>query len=478
MKKPNILWIMTDEQRPDSLGCYGSAWARTPNIDRIAKRGTVMHNAVCQSPVCLPSRSSQLAALYPQEFACMNNILAETGYCFSESVKCFPEIFTDHGYESLNFGRYHNLFAKAFQINMTMNDYMDEYCNHFGLNEKYDEAQYHVIKRPGKNYERPLILAGTYPGETNPNRISTDRALAYLDSRDKGKPFLMRVSYNAPHTPMLTPMPFDTLYDPDEIPIRYYNEKARKCRALFDQSYADSHEMNLLSREQIRQMWKDYMGLCAYIDSLVGELLQGLERHGILEDTIIVYSCDHGKSLGEWGSGEKGTYDREVWRVPFIWSWPGHIPEGKVDTDPCEIIDTARTLLTLAGLSESIIPSYRGRFLFDAGEKSGSYAAFGATRWHSYSKTAYPQNCIRVAVLYNNCRMDMNWQTDGQPIPEALMDGNLFDWNTDPYELTNVFTDFSYRAVRLKLMNKLSEWINSVGMDERLKNPENAGVLF
>ena len=475
-KRPNILWIQTDEQRPDSLGCYGSNWAKTPNIDKIAKNGVVMKNAVCQSPVCLPSRSSQLSARYPQEFGCLNNMLLNAGGSFPDGYITFPEIFKKAGYETLNFGRFHCLSDSVFEINKQMGDALPEYCTPFDLNEKYDEDKYNVLKRPGKQH-RQLIIAGTYPGNENPSQISTDRAITYLSNRNENdKPFLMRVSYNWPHTPTLAPPPFDNLYDSKELPIKYYNEDARLNRSKHDKTYAKLHRMDKLTKREQEQVWKDYMGVCAYVDSQVGKLISALEKEGYAENTIILYSSDHGKLLGEWGAGEKNTFDKEVWRVPFIWSFPDNIPQNEIREELCEIIDTGTTLLSLAGLEDKIPESYRGRNLF--GNKEAPEEIFGVIRPPIQDIPDFDPELMRVAVRTKRYRMDMNWCMDGGIPPQELEDGNFFDLKKDPEEIVNIWDENGVKSIKLNLKNKLKKWLSSHDINSKLLDQNNVGELF
>jgi choline-sulfatase len=473
--KPNILWIQTDEQRPDSLGCYGSKWARTPNIDKLARMGTVFKNAVCQSPVCVPSRSSQLTGRYPQEFGCLNNRMYTAGKKLSEGYSTFTEVFEDEGYETVNFGKYHNVLKQAFQINKTT-EILQDYCTFTSLNSNYSEKEYEVIKRPCKS--KPLIVAGTYPGNENQDRISTERAIEYLrNAKQNEKPFLLRVSYTWPHTPTLAPPPYNQLYDPDDLPIRYYNDEAYQGRSLFDRLHADYHGMKHLSKEKIQQVWKDYMGLCAYIDYEAGRVLDSLDENGLRDSTIVVYSADHGKSLGEWGAGEKDNFDSEVWRVPFIWSWSGHIPQNQVIDECCELIDTGRTLLQLAGLDHKIPESYRGRNLF--GDDPVPDSVFGAIHCsYCIPDSHYDPGLMRVAVRTDKYRMDMNWFMDGSLPPEDKQDGTLFDIKNDPYEIHNLWNDPLSKTVVRDLTSRLREWLDNAPPDSILANPDNAKLLF
>jgi arylsulfatase A-like enzyme len=234
--------------------------------------------------------------------------------------------------------------------------------------------------------------------------------------------------------------------------------------------------MKDLTKEQVRQVWKDYMGLCAYVDSEVGRLLSVLDEMKLQENTIILYSSDHGKSLGEWGAGEKGNFDQEVWRVPFIWSWPRFIPENQVWENGCELIDTARTMLTLAGLEEQIPDSFQGRNLF--GNDEQAEAVFGVTRPPIDDIPDYDPRFMRVGILTARYRMDMNWLMDGTRPSRESGDGNLFDLVSDPEEKHNLWNDDSSEQVVHELMDKIAEWLRDYPSDARLCDPNNAGIFF
>ncbi|MGC9350306.1 MAG: sulfatase family protein, partial [Anaerolineae bacterium] len=418
MTGPNVLWIQTDEHRPDSLGCYGSAWAKTPNIDALAARGIVFRNCVCNSPVCVPSRASQLTGLYPQEVNTVNNAVAEefamkrpapTDHVLPAGTATFPEVFAAAGYATASFGKWHMPAHKTWQLNKPLIN-LDEYSGYYALNEAYDEDAHHVIKRPGAT---PIILAGTYPtAEAHPSQVITDQAIEWLRSLPEDQPFMLRVSHNWPHTPVLAPPPFDTLYDPDEIPIRFYDEAAYATRSERDRRIADHHRMKELSRDQVRQMWKDYMGLVACVDHETGRLLAALRELGLEEETVVLFSADHGKALGEWGATEKGFYDSEVWRVPFILAGPGIEARGEVREEICELIDTGRTLLALSGLEAPT--AFRGRDLLADPAPDAVFAQIG---WPDPEAPLFKQAMgagpaaasMRAAVRTTEYRMDVTW---------------------------------------------------------------------
>jgi choline-sulfatase len=489
---PNILWIQTDETRPDAWGWYGSVWAKTPNLDLLAAHGVVMKNCVCQSPVCVPSRSSQLTGLYPQECNVLfNNEVAWRDNIFPKGTVTFPEIFARAGYETVSLGKWHTPNHPTWE---QAKDYelIKKYADFIEMGPGYPDEKFQVVHRPGIH---KIIIGGTYPSrEENPSRILTNQAIDYLRDRRRDRPFLLRVSHNWPHTPVLPPPPFNRTYQPDEIPIQYFDEQAYRMRAAYDRTIADAQRMRELTREQVREIWKDYMGLCTYVDYEIGRLLAALRALGLEKDTVIMYSADHGRALGEFGHGEKGTFDDQVWRVPFIWSWPGHLPENQVREDLCELVDTGRTLLALAGIGKDAPVHWRGRDLFgDPIPPPENQAVFGQIGWPNVHApllmeekviairrnlaqvmgmeldAAYPCfSMMRIAVRTPRNRMDVSWMKDGRRLSLAESDGNFFDLRSDPFEKRNLWNDPSSRPVIDQLMKRLEIWFEGMDKPERI----------
>jgi choline-sulfatase len=491
-QSPNILWVQTDETRPDAWGWHGSAWAKTPNLDLLAAHGVVMKTCVCQSPVCTPSRSSQLTALYPQECNVLfNNEVAWRDGIFPQGTITFPEVFAQAGYETVSLGKWHTPNHPTWQ-HAEQDALIPKYADFTDMGSDYPDEKFHVVHRPGIH---KIIIGGTYPSrEENPTRILTNRAIDFLRDRKRDRPFLLRVSHNWPHTPVLPPPPFDRTYLPEEIPIQYFDEQAYRTRAAYDRIIADAQRMRELTREQVREIWKDYMGLCAYVDYEIGRLLAALRALGLEKDTVIMYSADHGRALGEFGHGEKCTFDDQVWRVPFIWSWPGHLPEGQVREDLCELVDTGRTMLGLAGMEKDAPAHWRGRDLFnDPILAPENQAVFGQIGWPNTHapllmdpkviairrqlaqvmgmelEKAYPCfNLLRMAVRTPHHRMDVSWMKDGRRLSLAESDGNLFDLESDPFERRNLWSDPSSRPVIDRLMKRLEIWFEGLDKPEKI----------
>ena len=487
-KRPNVLWIQTDEHRTDSLGCYGSKWAKTPNIDALAARGVVMQTCVCQSPVCVPSRSSQLTVRYPQECNVPFVENQRVPNTFPEDTITFPEHFSRHGYETVSFGKSHTPPHPTWQTKHTENIISAEYAGFFNLADGYDEDKARVVKRPGIHR---IIIGGSYPTFFgNPSRRLTDQVIEYLRDRNSDRPFLLRISHNWPHTPVLPPPPFDRLYDPAEIVIQPYSEKAYRERAEYDRTMSDAQRMAEIPENLYRQTWADYMGLVGYVDYEIGRLLAAMKALGLDDDTIVLFSSDHGRALGEYGHGEKCTFDNQVWKVPFIFHWPGRLPEGEVREDLCELVDTGKTLAALAGIGDDVPSNWRGRDLFGGGilprEEQSVFGQIGSPNENApilqneivknelKSVTKRLLNGIephmvnpafrlmRTGVRTHEYRMDVSWMRKGRRIQIEEADGNLFHLVSDPREMNNLWAEPSRQDVVRNLYARLKSWFENM----------------
>lgn len=446
--RPNVLWIQTDEQRPDSLGCYGSSWAKTPVLDGLAKRGTVFTECHVQSPVCVPSRSSMLFCKYPQELGIYENSKAFKDGFVDPAAKTWVNCMADAGYRTVSIGKWHTPNHATWQEN-SLFDLFHDVTDYYALRGNFagKEAEYRVVNRKGDLF--PIIIGGIYPYHdygVTPATYLTDLAIEKLQELKKGnQPWLLRVSYIWPHTPVLVPKPWDKVYDPQEIPSRALNRAAYETRSAYDRWFADYQGGFKLDEKTWRQCAADYYALCAHVDDQVGRLMQELEKLGQLDNTIVAFNADHGRSLGEAGLCEKGTYDREVWRVPFVFSCPGLIPEGKTDAQLCELLDFGATITSLCGVP--LQEGMRGRNVFTTASPS---AVFGVIEIGAYR---------RAGVFDGKYRMDCTIAYKYKLTPESESDPNLFDLEKDPYEENNLANNPEYAPVVKKMYQQMREWL-------------------
>jgi choline-sulfatase len=449
-KRPNVLWVQTDEQRPDSLGCYGSEWAKTPNIDRLAARGTVFTECHVQSPVCVPSRSSMIFCKYPQELNIYENAKAFRDGFIDPTAKSWVNCMADAGYRTVSIGKWHTPNHATWQENYLF-DLFGDVAGYYSLRGSFakQEKEHRVVKRPSE--KAPIIIGGVYPHHdygVTPASYLTDLGIEKMNELQReGKPWLLRVSYIWPHTPVLAPAPWDKLYNPAKIPNRAVNRAAYETRSDYDRWFADYQGGFKLDKDTWAQCAADYYALCAHIDNEFGRLLQALERMGELDNTIIAFNSDHGRSLGEAGLAEKGTYDREVWRIPFVFSCPGLIPQGQRNNQLCEYLDFGKTIADLCKIP--LAPGLRGRNVFT---DPAPDAVFGVIEIGDYR---------RVGVRNGKYRFDCTLAYKYKMVPEDKCDPNLFNVEADPFEENNLARNPEYAPVVKEMYGRLREWLKS-----------------
>ncbi|MBN1247240.1 MAG: sulfatase-like hydrolase/transferase [Anaerolineae bacterium] len=452
MTSPNIVWIYCDELRTDALGCYGhpTIQPQTPHLDALAANGTLFEQCFCNAPVCVPSRVATLTGRYPEETGVYHNEGAWPGYQMPVDVVTFPQVFADNGYVTANFGKWH--------VPPEMNRW--DVCDAEGAGMR---DLFTIVGRDDPSLivpeGVPTYLGGAFPADVPyPHTVLVDNALDWIAQAEQ--PFLARLSFLEPHTPVYPPPPFDTLYDPAAFRDHLTHPEATSA---FEAAFAGVLNSGNLSPRQIQLAQAYYYGLVAWIDSQVGRVLDYLERAGLMDHTIIVFGADHGASLGEGGCWAKHTYAPHVHRVPQLIQWRDTLPTGVRRQDLTESLDLARTLF---GLCEIEPPeSFRGRDLFHEDPPEAIYATLGfgegasrafpnlkvgdyAVRTSQPGTTGWPRRaCVRTA----DYRLDKNVRVNGhKPLPKEE-DIALYDVRDDPLEVANVAGDPAYGTVRAHL---------------------------
>ena len=447
--QPNVLWILSDELRSDALGCYERSWGpvATPNIDRIADRGILFENNFCNSPVCVPSRVSMLTATHPERNGIYYNEGAWLDFKPPLRLETFPEIFARHGYRTATIGKSHG--PKAYQP----------------WQEKIEEGSGMAVFANAGGRLQPIIpsglpaaVGGVYPEELPyPPEAVTRNALDWLSRKDD-RPFLLRVSYLQPHTPVFPPALFRRLYDPQDWPGHGWRDGDL---SEYDRRFAALVGGAGLSDAELRRAQADYHALVAWLDVQVGLLLSFLRVRGLAERTIVVFTSDHGASLGENGLLSKVVFAPQSHRTPLILSWPGSLPEGERRREFSQNLDLARTLCDLCEVAPS--ESFEGRSLVSADPpdalfatigfglpQSRASAAIGEGAWRN--EAGWPRRgCIRTQQF----RLDMNVRLNGGPVPLADEDIFLADWSADPLERRNLASEPNHAGVRRDLRTRL-----------------------
>jgi arylsulfatase A-like enzyme len=455
--RPNILWLMTDEHRPDSLGCYRSLWGHSPTLDRLAAEGALFESAYTPSPVCVPCRCSLLTG----------NSGSTTGVLHNEArlradTRFLTWRFEDAGYQSASFGKKHYLFSNPRQAFQTeggspTEGIVDPARYGKGYNpSQHDVVQYPIL--PQQKIQRRWILGGRFPASEDETAEARNVALAtqWLDRRNTAKPFLLRLSLNAPHTPVVTPAHYLSLIDPSRIRIPSPTAAELGAQPERERLLLRSFEgSDALSPEHLRKAQYYYYARSAFADAIIGRLLDFMRTRGLLDNTIVVMTADHGTHLGDHGLLQKQTFYEQVATVPYIFWAPGLIrPRSRFRT-PVSTLGLLPTLLELAGLPHagveglSLAPSLR-RGTEPPRRPIVSEIAFGYQGWRDHDR----QVMVR----------DGDWKLSCFSAPRdparfaATPDGSLYNLRRDPGESTNLFASSGALSERLRLERYIEDW--------------------
>ena len=429
-RRPNIVWLMTDEHRPDSLGCYGSRWGHSPHLDKLASEGAMFRNAYVPSPVCVPCRCSLLTG----------NAASTTGVLHNEArlgpeTKFLTWRFEDAGYQTGSFGKKHYFYKGRQAFQTEAGGPTEGIVEPTRYGRGYNAAEHdavHYPQQPGQKQPRNWILAGRFPADEEQTAEARNVRLAqeWVTARDTSRPFLLRLSLNAPHTPVVVPESYLKLIDPDRIAIpeptpQQLEGQPERERGLL-RGFAGSAP---LTREQLRKIRHYYYARSAFADAMCGRLIDWLRGRGLLDNTIVVMTADHGTHLGDQGLLQKQTFYEQVATVPYIFWSKEHVQRAARFDTPASTLGLLPTLLDMAGLQHDGTDGQSLRRVLRDGRglNSGpvfSEIAFGYQGWRDQDR----QVMVRSGDWKLSAFVD-------QRNPQAFAsrrDGALYNLRADP----------------------------------------------
>ena len=473
-RQPNIMMLCTDQQRFDTLGCYGTAHAHTPSLDRLAEQGALFEQCYVQNTICSPSRASLFTGMYARNHGLWANGVALPGH-----RKMFTRALADTGYDCGMIGKQHLSACEGWQTE-TRND--DGY-------RLYEWAHDPIHRSPQNAYLKwlkrkfPKLYTKIFPNEGDPSEAEAgnearsatpmnmvpmeahfshwvaETAIDFIrdDKRKEEQPFFLIANFFDPHHPFGAPNAFRELIDADAIPpaVRVDGELETKpdVQAAYSKaSYGGAAPgFQDYSPEEIREIRAAYAAMVAMIDLEVCRILDTLEAAGKVDDTLVVFTSDHGEMLGDHDILLKGPmmYDC-VTRVPLLMRWPGQIPAGKRVKEIVQWIDLTATYIDVAGAAgftscqgSSLIPLLQG--------KKADWRDWALCEYRDSGHQANPP--VHTTMLrYANYKLVI-WH--GKPATDRTTDGELYDLDDDPNELVNLYHDPAHRDLREKLKDQL-----------------------
>lgn len=342
-RRPNLLVIMSDEHNASVTGCYGNAIVRTPNLDGLAARGVTFDACYTPSPLCVPAR----LAFTSGQYVSRTGAWANSCWLPADDVPSLPRLLAAAGYETVLCGKMHydreRRYGFATELGPGNNSHKtgtggrrrpDDIAPRPGLSERFKDF------RLGEESENPVMRHDLQV---------TAAASAFLAGRKPGdRPFFMLAGYVAPHFPLIVPdawwrpyqgrvpMPVIPPGHLDQLPLNY-----KQLRVGF-------HNEDVPA-ETVRFGRELYYGFVQWVDDQVGKLLAALDAAGLAEDTVVIYTTDHGENLGEHGLWWKNAMYEHAARIPLIVCWPARWAGGQRRLEACSLLDVVQTLAEIAG---------------------------------------------------------------------------------------------------------------------------------
>ena len=488
MPPTNILLITSDQHHFSALGSVNPK-IRTPNLDRLTREGTRFERAYCVNPTCSPSRATMITGLYPSQHGCW-----AIGVKLPEDVLTAGDLFQAQGYELILVGKAHfqplrsEPGSESIESQPLMRD-LDFWRNFHGpwygfnhvetarmhANESHAGQHYALWleekglanwrdyfdpwpPQPNSKYSGPYYLRDSLtwdlPEEYHPTHWVGERTVANIERcAAEGKPFFLWSSFFDPHPPYVLPEPWASMYDPAEMePGEYTPGEFDDMPPQFGRTreenpdFSDYEEpggqglhgfhSHLHSADALRRSMAAYYGMVSLIDQEVGRIMDALSRLGLAENTLVIFTTDHGHFLGQHGLVAKGAFHYEdLIRIPMIARYPGHIPAGSVSQALQSQIDFVPTFLEAAGIT--VPGSMQGSSRLADWER-------GAGRAWALVENRHNPTTVHLRTLVTG-RYKITVYRDHKY-------GELFDLQTDPHELHNGWADPAYAGVKQELL--------------------------
>ncbi len=346
-QQPNILFLMTDQQRFDTIRALGNPLIQTPALDRLVRDGTSFTSAYCPSPVCVASRCSFLLGQWPHQTGCTTNSP------MPQDRTSLMELLNESGYQTHGIGKMHFTPQGRKLWGFETRDYSEEGSGPDDFTQFLHENGYdHVVAPHGERSEYYYIpQPSQLPARLHQTQWVGDKTIQFLSRRDTNRPFFCWSSFIKPHPPFESPVPWNRLYRTVEMPLPFLPPDYQHLHTYWNRhqnryKYRDQgRDMNLL-----RTMRAAYYAAISFIDYQVGRILEYLESTKILNNTLIVYTSDHGELLGDYNCYGKRAFLDAAARIPLLVRYPERFqPHTQCDT-PTSLVDVLPTCLAAAGL--------------------------------------------------------------------------------------------------------------------------------
>ncbi|HEU5086565.1 MAG TPA: sulfatase-like hydrolase/transferase [Roseiflexaceae bacterium] len=484
MDRPNIVLITSDQQHWQTLG-INNPRIHTPALDRLAAEGTNFSRAYCASPVCSPSRASIITGMYPAWHGCWT-----IGVKLAEDIPTVGDYLQRAGYATALIGKAHfqplgetpeqtslerhpilrNLdFWRTFHgpwygfehVEVARN-HADEHLvgQHYAIwmeEQGLTNWRDYFMPMPGEPPAPKRRHAWDLPAELHYTTWTAERGMAQIEANVAAdRPFLLWASFHDPHPPYLVPEPWASMYRPEDMqpgtldptelellaPHFGLTQEAEPDFSAYQETRFFNHgfHSHLFDPDELRRNMAVYYGMISFMDAQIGRILDKLDELGIADNTLVVFSTDHGHFLGQHGLTAKGAFHYDdLLRLPFLVRWPGHVPAGVDSAALQSLVDLAPSFLGAAGVP---IP----------GQMQGvSQLAVWRGEQAQARSWAIVENRHQPSAVHLRTYIEKRYKLTvyrGQPY------GELFDLQDDPQERVNRWDDAEYAEIKSALLHR------------------------
>ena len=426
MTARNVLFIMSDQHQQKVTGCYGHDFIKTPHIDALAARGTRFTTAYTNSAICVPARAALATGRYVNETHYWDN-----SHGYEGRVKSWHQLSGEQGAGVTAIGKLHYRSDKdptGFEASM-IPMHVDG-----GIGDIRG-----CVKRPmAPSLKRSKIVERIGPGESSYTRSDNEimeKACAWLKARGankQGQPWTLMCSFVCPHPPHIAPQAFYDLYDKIDFPMPKMSDPEVPLHPWIHLLQRSRNHEDFLTPATKKILMNSYYGCVSYLDSNIGKVIAALDAAGLRDDTLIIYTTDHGENLGArrlWG---KNNMYEESAAIPMIVAGPG-VPEGKISTTPVTLIDIGPTVLDTIGHNEiTAQETLPGQSLIQLANAAPDPERVAFSEY-------YAAGADRASFMIRKGKYKFITYVGYEP--------ELFDLENDPEELRNLAKDAAYAAI-------------------------------
>ena len=484
----NVLFIITDQHRADHMSCAGNPILKTPNLDHLASEGVRFTSAYVANPICMPNRASIFTGLYPN----MHGIRT-AGMNLPENVPTFTETLKNQGYHTACVGKIHLQFStprlvKSARSAESVQGWISEKTRlkmkeiftepYYGFDEvklivghgdacgghywdwlEEKAPQYlSLITEKFKKFFMKVYYKTEIPEELYPTSYVNDQSIAFLESYSKGeygdKPFFLNVSYPDPHHPVCPPGKYFDMYKPEDIELpESFNdiENVKEhpfLKRLLNNPFFRGMILRITNEKEAKEFTAATYGSIAMIDNSIGQILTTLEKLGLADNTLVIYTSDHGDLMGDHGMLLKGPCPYNgILNVPFIWRVPGLTKPG-ITNSLASSIDISKTILNLLNISQKEQPpDMQGKDLTPVLKDPTEKVRDSCLVEHDEEIEQFKTQLRVRHLITDQFKLTLYNRRPGY--------GDLFDRKNDPHELHNLWYDEKHSDIKNRLIEQI-----------------------